>query len=305
MSIGSLLKKTTCKIRKSPTLIALNYRENIEIGGQNYRASGVFPNRLALNNKHEKWLDEAFSAALKSKDGAFIDVGANTGQTLLKVLSIDHTREYVGFEPQLDCSFSISQFISQNSLNSHTILPIGLSDRTGVLQLLKRQEDADLTASTIEGFRPADFYTSRQSIVVVKGDEILPQLQLKEISTVKIDVEGGELEVIEGMEQFLQANLPFVFFEVLNHLLVVTGEKLDEETIKFRDQRNLRMETMLREMGYDIFNILPDNTVVEISKIKPKVSDDLRITDYVAVHGNHKHKFLNSYRGKQKTDMAT
>ncbi len=297
--IVSIIEQYSNKVRKAVSLIALNSGKKIVIGGKRYSAKGLFFNRLSLIKKnHEEWLDAAYIAALKSKEGAFIDVGANTGQTLLKILSFDRNREYVGFEPQLDCSFFIGQFINANNLSTHTIIPIGLSNKSAILQLLKRYDITDATASTIEGFRPDEFYSAKQTIYVVKGDDVISQMSLKNIAIVKIDVEGGELEVIEGMRGVLRDHTPFVFFEVLNHYLAVTGQKLDEDTIKFRESRNNKMENILRENGYKIFNILPDNKIVEISKIQPIVSNDLKITDYVAVYSDYKDQFLQNFKGK-------
>ncbi|MFC6923584.1 FkbM family methyltransferase [Microbulbifer taiwanensis] len=278
--------------------LLVNHIKSRRIGDGQYRAKSFFVNRLSLDNEHEAWLDVAYKAALESKQGVFVDVGANRGQTLGKLLSFDQNREYIGFEPQLDCCYFISEFIKENRLSTHTLLPVGLSNHSAVLQLLKRSSNVDSTASTIEGFRPADFYTGRQSIYVAKGDDVFSQMDLSDISIVKIDVEGGELEVIEGLQQVLRDHKPFVFFEVLNHFLVVTGQKLDEDTIKFRTGRNQQMENLLREKGYRIFNILPDNKITEIARIEPKVSNDLRITDYVAVHHECFSRFVENYKGK-------
>lgn len=166
-----------------------------------------------------------------------------------------------------------------------------------MLQLLKRKDDADDTASTISSFRPDDFYTTKQSIVVSKGDDLIPTIDLQRISTIKIDVEGGELEVIDGLKETLQEYSPYVFFEVLNHFLAVTNQVLDSEMIEFRESRIRQIESILRELDYCIYNILPDNRLVEIKEIKPKVSDDLKITDYVAVHSNYRNAFINSFEG--------
>jgi len=283
--------------RRTISLQALNSGIKVTIGGEQYQAKVFYKNNFTLVDQHELWLDAAYKAALRTKKGTFIDVGANTGQTLIKILSIDQYREYAGFEPQLDCCFYIDQFIKQNNLTTHTLLPIGLSNQAGVLQLLKRKDGADCAASTIKGFRPDDFYTSEQSIYVVKGDDIIPAINLQQISTIKIDVEGGELEVIEGLKKTLSEYSPFVFFEVLNHFLVITGHEIDSAMIEFRESRNRKMEHILRGMNYRIFNILPDDRLIEISEIKPKVSSDLRITDYVAVHDDNIDAFINNFEG--------
>lgn len=299
-----ILKRYVKKLQNAGSLIFALTRGK-KIGNGQYHAKGFFFNRITLHNKHEAWLDDAYRASLNSKQGAFIDVGANTGQTLIKILSFDSEREYVGFEPQINCSFFISQFIKENNMHTHTILPVGLSNKAGVLQLLKRSGGSDSSASTTEGFRPADFYTAKLPVFVARGDDVIGELNLKEIAAIKIDVEGGELEVIEGMHQVLLDNTPFLFFEVLNHFLVVTGQKLDEQTISFREARNEKLEGILRDLGYAIFNILPDKTIIEISKIQPKVSGDLKITDYVAVHRDYTSAFLENFNGKHTSEKIS
>lgn len=272
--------------------ISAGSTRSMTLGGRRYRSRTLVLGRAPQTNDHETWMDAVYSAALRTKSGVFIDVGANIGQTLVKILSIDADRGYLGFEPQLDCSFFVESFIRDNDLRHHSVLPVGLSNRNDVVQLLKRSADADTTASTIRGFRPDGFYSSRQPIYVARGDDVILGLDPPEIAVIKIDVEGGELEVVEGLVGTIDAYRPFVFFEVLNHFLVATGADLDPTTIEFREERNKNLEKILREKRYSIFNILPDNRVTEIAEIRPTRSDDLRITDYVAVPDEAKAAFL-------------
>lgn len=292
-----MLEKYVHNLKRALSLIARRIAKKVTIGDGRYYNKGFYVNRMSLGNWHETWLDAGYRATLEAKEGAFIDVGVNTGQTLIKILSLDKHRQYLGFEPQLDCCFYVDQFIRQNNLDTHTLLPIGLSNQTGVIPLLKRKSDSDAMASTIEGFRPDEFYTTRQSIYVARGDDIIRTVGLQQISTIKIDVEGAELEVIEGLQQTLRQNVPFVFFEVLNHFLAVTGQGIAPEIIEFRENRNRRLESILRDLGYGIFNILPENRIMEIPQIQPKVSSDLKITDYVAVHEDYRNAFLDKLEG--------
>ena len=285
------------KIKKLYSIISLQLGRKVVIGNNIYRTKGIYLNRITLNDDHEPWLDLIYNAALAAKHGAFIDVGANSGQTLMKILSLDKNIEYVGFEPQLDCCYYIDQFIRKNSLSSHLILPVGLSNTSKVVLLFKRTDDMDTTASTVDGFRPTDFYSSKQAIYVTSGDKIISDINLSAISTIKIDVEGGELEVIDGLKNTFSEYKPFVIFEVLNNFLVVTDSELDKDTIKFRMNRIEKMENILRDAGYKLFNILPDDGLVEVSKIEPCVSNDLRITDYIAIHKDYRSNFFDKYKG--------
>ncbi len=272
-------------------------RGKLSFGNEKYTVNGIFINRLLLRYTQETRKDAVYEASLESKQGIFIDVGANVGQTMIKVLSMDKDRAYLGFEPQIDCCSYIEGFIKQNGLQGHLILPFGLSNKNGFVELLKRSCDGDGSASVIKGFRPDDFYKTKQYIYVVQGDDIIRELKLPQISIVKIDVEGSELEVVEGLHETLKQFSPVVIFEVLNHYLAATKQQLDEATISFREKRLAVLENTLRNLGYSIYNIQSSDRIVEVTQIQPRISSDLSITDYLAIHEKDKGLFLNSYKG--------
>lgn len=283
------------RLKRAGEVLALAIRRRIRIRDREYAMRPFYANRMATAVEYEGFLDDVYRTALGLVQGTFVDVGANTGQTLIKLLALDRERSYVGFEPQASCCFFIEQFLIRNRLRGHQILPMGLSNRSSVLKLHMRVSSLDTTASLVERFRPGDFYSHFQYVPVVPGDEILGQLELEEIAIVKIDVEGGELEVIEGMLGTLERCAPFVVFEVLNHFLVGTGEDLDEATIAFRDERTSRLCGLLHERNYSIYNIRSTEGLRKVRTIVPERSDDQTITDYVAVPNELEARFAKEY----------
>jgi len=221
---------------------------------------------------------------------------------MLKILALDMTRQYVGFEPQpWGCSL-IQSFIEENSLKHHTILPIGLSNRNHLVKLYIKSggfkcAGYESMSSVVENFRPDSFYTSSQDVCVRRGDEVIAELKIPSISAIKIDVEGGELEVIEGFSDIIREKMPPIIFEVLNHYLALTGEKLDDQVIRFREGRVEKMESLLRGQGYQIYNVLPGNILKRVRKIQPRMSKDLSNTNYVAVSKQDHGSFLRAFPG--------
>jgi len=290
---------------KIPSLVRLFAKKNIKVGERQYRLRGFFVNELAAREAildSEPWLDTVYRAALMSQKGVFLDVGANIGQTLLKVLALEENRPYIGFEPQVPCCFLVQRFIEDNELHSHGILPVGLSDRDALVKLHTRGEGYDSAATTIENFRPAAFYKSYRYVSVRKGDSVVAELNIPEISTIKIDVEGGELEVIEGLSQTIREHKPFVIFEVLNSFLILTGEKLDQQSVEFRQSRIERMEAALTALGYDIYQVLPENSLKKTTKIQPGKTADLSMTNYVAVPKVKSDAFFSRYSGRLRDE---
>ena len=64
-------------------------------------------------------MSEVIQRLFKLKSGAFIDVGVNLGQTLLKVAAIDPGRAYVGFEPNPACVDYVWKLIETNNLETY------------------------------------------------------------------------------------------------------------------------------------------------------------------------------------------
>jgi FkbM family methyltransferase len=273
------LRKTILNSPQEPDRI-----ETVTLGNQNYSVPGSQPTVLSFDSQHEPWLDSVYKLALESKSGAFIDVGVNRGQTLGKILAIDSGRRYIGFEPQSICVSFVDQFLSLNALNgTHHIVPIGLSDYDGVAELKYHSQGlTEGTASIAAEHRPAHFYLRSSYIPVFRGDRALQGLEIEQISCIKIDVEGAELEVLKGFVETIRSYSPYIVFEVLNNFLVATNEPLDEELTQYRNARAKEISEFLVAMNYCIYNVR-DGEFVHTETIRPEVSSDLTVTDYIAI----------------------
>jgi FkbM family methyltransferase len=72
---------------------------------------------------------------LPTREGLFIDVGVNLGQTLVKVKDIDPERSYLGFEPNPSCVAFTERMIPALGLRNCRTVPAGLSSETGIVEL--------------------------------------------------------------------------------------------------------------------------------------------------------------------------
>ena len=210
----------------------------------------IIPNILgmAFYNVTEPWMSTLIEKIFKLRSGAFIDVGVNLGQTLIN-LKIDHfDSAYYGFEPNPICYLYAKELIRVNKFPNCIIYPIGLSNKDEVVTLFLNS-GSDAAGSLIEGFRDPAFYSTSHFVPVFKGDDLLRKLDLKSVSVIKIDVEGGELEVIQGLKNTIMECKPYIICEVL---------PIFEETTpvgSFRKKRQTILESEIRENGYiDLFN---------------------------------------------------
>jgi FkbM family methyltransferase len=225
------------------------------IGKRPFGIKGYFANRMASDFEHEPNVMVLMSRLLAERQGAFVDIGANVGQTLLKVLSIDPTRPYFGFEPQIGCCFFIQQFINHNALTNAKIIALALSDTNGICTLYSNS-DFDEMAS-IAGREDSTGRKRRQTTLVPTriGDELLREIALQDIAVIKIDVEGAELNVLRGLQATLAKHRPFLVFEVLPNFYGEERTMLDAQTCRQNEQQASRIYSLITDAAYTIFQI--------------------------------------------------
>lgn len=250
----------------------------LQLGGLDYRVRGYLANRQAVTLGHEPHLMPPLRRALEACPGPFVDVGVNTGQTLLKVLAIDPDRSYFGFEPQIGCCFCVQQFITDNNLTHARIMPIALSDHDGMAGM-HAEGLFDEMASLHKENR-----TTEAPVAVRKGDGVLHELGCLEPGLIKIDVEGAELEVLRGLGSTLARVRPILFFEVLPNF---TGEdriRVSTDIATENTRRASEIWALLTELGYTIRQIdnLGDENLISGFDLDDRMRFKGR--DYIAVH---------------------
>jgi FkbM family methyltransferase len=194
------------------------------------------------------WKSEVIRRFLTASPGIFIDVGTNIGDTLLDFLEVaGNDRQYVGFEPNPACTLTLSAIIETIRLANASFVPVGLSDRNGMFELLTRAGNpTDIAASLLEGVRPTWKY-DRQWVPCFKFSDIADDLKLNAISFIKIDVEGAELLVLKGMKEQLDSARAPILCEVLRR-------DPDADAIEYSDHIS-GLKAILESINYVIFRI--------------------------------------------------
>jgi FkbM family methyltransferase len=160
---------------------------------------------LGFHNRiiSEKWMSNLIVCLFKAEPQikVFLDVGVNIGQTLLKLKAINRDIKYIGFEPNSDCCFYTRRLSEINCLPNVQIVPCALSDGHGLATLYSDELGAS-DATIVKDLRDREYVLPSQHVVRFSFDELSPSLVGEERAIVKIDVEGGELEVLSGMTQY-------------------------------------------------------------------------------------------------------
>lgn len=238
----------------------------------------------AMRRHHEPWMLENLIQIAGEAGGAFVDVGVNLGQTLLAVKSIEDDWDYVGFEPNPSCLFYVMNLIQLNQLERCVIYPFGIAGSTGTVDLrLKSLTGGE--GSIVPGFRPESEYKRRIKVPVMGPEDLPAELSEKVIGVLKVDVEGGELEVFEAMLPLIEKNRPVIISELL------PVYDASSERGSFRKKRQDTLISMMDNLGYSIIRLHPDGRRELLDEIK--VHGDMSLTNYLFVPRDRGASFLS------------
>jgi FkbM family methyltransferase len=215
------------------------------------------------------WFTEVLMHLNAIKNWTIIDIGANIGQTLLKVKSIDKEINYVGFEPNPACVHYLYQLIAKNHLSKTILCPAGISSKTELLTFYYYSEsETDPAASIIPHYRPESSLKKTKIVPVFNINEVSQIKELSKINLIKIDVEGAELEVLLSCEEIIRKHKPFIIIEILP---VYTSDNV------IRRERQEKIEDLITRLDYKIFLI---------KKGKYECFDKLEDKDTIGIHNN-------------------
>lgn len=213
---------------------------------------------------------------MTDQKGSFVDVGANIGQTLLKVKATNFEMDYIGFEPNPACLYYLNELITANSFQKVRIIPVGLSIETGIKKLAFYNDNLDDgSASIVNRFRPDNKIYKEENIPVFAYNDLAKSEKLGDTSILKIDVEGAEYEVLATLSDVVRQNKPIILIEILPVYSLELSGRLD---------RQILIEKMLKDLDYLIFRIFPKKETIELRQISEiGIHSDINHCDYICL----------------------
>jgi len=238
----------------------------------------------------DEWMSSCLLKFLNNKKGAVVDIGANIGLYLVKLKALDSETEYYGFEPNPMCNFYLQELISANQFNNTRVFPFALSNAKELKRFYAKRK-ADKMGSLHNYARPDDVKSNSFDLVTFPGDEFFDLLDVDKICAMKIDVEGFELEVLQGLKNTLVKYRPFVFCEIW-HLPPESDLTYDE---KYR--RGSEICQLMDEIDYQIIGIENQhNSIVDIKTVGD-FADNQR-GDYIFFHSSDREKITESFASR-------
>lgn len=232
------------------------------------------PYAKARGLRHFLRFEEGIFAILKAlcalRPGPFIDIGANIGQTLLKIKAIDLDIEYVGFEPSPACCAYLDVLIQRNQLRNCIILPVGAGDKQSILRLYYNHS-TDAAATTVSGFwTGGNSKTQTRSILVERADVLIEQV-VDTVGIVKIDVEGGELEALAGLASVITKHSPPILMEILPASCDLDSHNPDSaHSVRLRLDRLSKLTGLFDRLELQPYRLMPDGTLLETREFDSK-----------------------------------
>ena len=226
----------------------------------------------------EDWMYVVLGKLLPLFKGAFIDIGVNVGQTLIKLKTVNRDIEWIGFEPNPKCIYYSSELIRSNDFQNCRLIPVGIFNRDDILELeFYSDSDTDPSASLIRNFRPDEKVFERIIIPVTTFEKANSLLHLSGVAVIKIDVEGAEPEVLESLQSVINQYRPLLMMEILPCYTSNNDQRI---------KRQQSIEAILFGLSYKIFRIVKLNLreFVKFESIESiGIHDNLDMCEYVMV----------------------
>lgn len=213
---------------------------------------------------YKRFLEDPHAQLIKKypqlvKGGHLVDVGANIGYVSVELSkALEPGFKLFSFEPEAN-NFLILNNNLKNLPNRNSIFAfqhaVGESEREGKIALNKLHHGDHRLMSKINGQEQKS--AALQNIQVVALDEFLDSLNaLQPVVFVKIDVQGNESLVLEGMKRLISQNRKIT--------LSLEVTKDDEETVKSLNS--------ICGLDFNFFDVSKNGTITPISREELKFS---------------------------------
>ena len=246
--IRLVMAESFCRTRRAAAdALGISYRQRMRVGNHVFEIT-VRPDTADILTWRPSWKTRLIGDVQVLRGGRFLDVGANIGQTLLDYCAGTERNGYLGFEPISRCADHLKTLTDDNKLLDCAIVPAALSNRNAILKLHRDQHfSTDSGATLLEELRP-NAGVKIDLVSCYRFDDIRGDIGATgPFGLIKIDVEGAELNVIEGMEGTICSDRPWILCEVL-----------DRDIAADADAHQRRCGTLyerMRDLEYDIMRI--------------------------------------------------
>lgn len=213
----------------------------------------IVGNNLFWNGTFETGTATVFFDLAQGARGV-LDIGANTGFYTLLTCAANPTARITALEPVPGIRRVLEKNVSINNWQTRcSILPYAASNCSGEAEFSVLRGEIPVSSS----LDPKGFRGKKVSQLIRVPTTTIDELceELDDIDLVKVDVEGFEDQVLEGMTRVLTSLRPSLIIEC-NH-----------------DGPYEKVEQLLRSHGYSYFYRIEDGGPISVPSIEPDQND--------------------------------
>jgi FkbM family methyltransferase len=168
---------------------------------------------LTVHRKHEPRASRLLETFLQP-GMTVIDIGANVGYfALLEARQVGRTGKVIAVEPVPENARVFLSNVESSGYSNIDFRQIGISDRNGALPLHLSAKSNHHSLSAVP------WPTSDLLVRVSTLDSLLAGHALSSVDLIRMDIEGHELAVLNGMRQTIEKYSPRLFIELHPHLV--------------------------------------------------------------------------------------
>jgi FkbM family methyltransferase len=196
------------------------------------------------------WLPEVFFKSTHTPEEAFwmnldlakltiYDIGAYCG--VLTLFFSQHARRVVSYEPNSRNRARLRENLLLNGVTNVTVREVGVSACRGLVRMLASRHmmaGASIEQNIVAGLKESGGGLVSEMVSVIPLDDDIREMALPNPDFIKIDVEGVELQALEGARNTLRAYQPDLFIE------------LHGETMSLKRENAAAIVAFLNDRGY-------------------------------------------------------
>lgn len=228
----------------------------------------VIGHEVLLYGLYEKDVVRCFESLIAPGD-LVLDIGANLGQyTLLASNRAGAAGQVISIEPVPHIHRQLVRHLQVNGITNVTTIEAALGKEDGSVLMTIIADENDGMHHVAETESPEGFRVLQRRL----DDVIREAAPQREVSVMKIDVEGWEENVFAGAEQVLAQHVPpTIFFECI-----------EDHATRFGLSAH-RLVTRFRSLDYRIFSLAASESPRELADGPPPIG----ICNLIACHRRH------------------
>lgn len=236
---------------------------------KNYKITSTFDNGTKINLNLDDWIQKqifyfgryeiekretVFWQKIIQKNDVILDIGANIGYySLMASKRIGEKGKIFAFEPVSNTYKKLQDNIYLNNFTNIRSENLAVSNSESEIELFVADEMSTGSSSIA---MHVNFSGIKEKVKTIEIDKYCKLNKIEKLDLVKIDVEGCEPMVIEGMNHTMISKKPLILIEVL-----------DERLNKINSSKE-KLYELFNKADYEAYEIIDNNSLKKISKPK-------------------------------------